>query len=132
MGVYVFQCRHAAFVKVGHHKVTPRRPNAYYRVAGRGFDSVVHPVELDGKLWLEDLELVGWFPTLGRPEETRVHRSCVSRVGEFHPLSELPHILETCVQLGGVHTPVSEAAKRRAIAWGYRAVRRAKKRRARG
>jgi hypothetical protein len=131
MGVYVFRSLHAPYVKVGHHLVSPRRPNAYYRVAGRGFHSVIHPDELDGKLWLEDLELMGWFPSLGRADETRVHRACTARVGEFHPADDLPLILQTCAALGGVDTVIPEAAKRRAVAWGRRAARRGKRRKAR-
>ena len=44
MGVYFFACA-AGYVKVGHHRVTAARPNVYYRVARRGFQSCVHPVQ---------------------------------------------------------------------------------------
>jgi hypothetical protein len=123
MGVYVFRCRHGPWVKVGHHRVTPRRPNAYYRVAGRGFHSVVHPPELAVHLNMSDLDLVAWYPELDRRAETRVHRA-FARCGEFHPDTELDAILRMCEELGGTHVDVSEAARRRAVAWGARRARR--------
>ena len=135
MGVYVFRCLHGPWVKVGHHLATPRRPNAYYRVAGRGFHSVVHPAALEGKLGVHDLELVAWFPTLARRDETRVHRACdpARRVGEFHPDDELPRILALCESdLGGTRASVSSAARRKALAWGARRAAAAARRRRRG
>ena len=130
MGVYIFRCLSAPWVKVGHHLATPRRPNAYYRVAGRGFHSVVHPPELTGKLGMCDLELVAWFPGLSRAAEMAVHRACEqqSRVGEFHGAHELPRILAQCTELGGVEATVSDAARKRAVAWGARRARAAAKR----
>lgn len=126
MGVYVFRCLHGPWVKVGHHLATSRRPNAYYRVAGRGFHSVVHPAELDGRLNMSDLVLVAWYPNLARCDETRVHRAYgVGRVGEFHPLHDLPGILHMCEEdLGGERCDVSDAARRRAVVWGTRKARR--------
>ena len=85
-----------------HFAATPRRPNAYYRVAGRGFHSVIHPPELDGRLGVHDLELVRWYPKLTRRDETRVHRACAVRVGEFHPVDELERTIAFCEgELGG-------------------------------
>lgn len=130
MGVYVFRSLHAPWVKVGHHRATPRRPNAYYRVAGRGFYSVVHPPELAGRLGVHDLELVAWFPALPRAAETAVHRACEqhSRVGEFHGAHELPRILAQCeAELGGVRASVSAAARQRALAWGARRASKARR-----
>jgi hypothetical protein len=130
MGVYVFRSAHAPWVKVGHHLARPRRPHAYYRVAGRGFESVVHPRELDGRLGVHDLVLEAWYPTLTRADEGRVHRACAraDAVGEFHPLAELDAIRAACEALGGVHAPVSDAQRARAIAWGARRARAAARR----
>lgn len=102
MGVYVFQCLAGPWVKVGHHLATSRRPNAYYRVAGRGFFSLVHPAALDGCLGVADLALVAWYPALTRADEQRVHRACdrTRRVGEFHPVDELERILDLCDAAG--------------------------------
>lgn len=133
MGVYVFRCLHGPWCKVGHHRVTPRKPNAYYRIAGRGFYSVVHPPDVAEHLGVRDMELVGWFPNLDRRAETRVHRACdrTRRVGEFHPVDEIPHILCECAALGGCATRVTSAARRKAIAWGARRAAAARRRRAR-
>lgn len=126
MGVYVFRCLRAPYIKVGHHLVRPRRPNAYYRIAGRGFESVVHPIELDGKLWPDDLELVAWYPNLTRDDERDAHRLCTTRVGEFHESWEMDAVLALC-DARGARCEVDEAARKRAMAWGARRVRRAKK-----
>ena len=114
----VFRCVHAPWVKLGHHKISPARPNVYYRVAGRGFHSCVHPRELDGKLSVDDLELVAWYPSLTRRDEGRLHRS-FDRVGEFHPEAELPAILQACDRLGP-RVAVPEDDRVRALAWASR------------
>ena len=126
MGVYVFLCREG-WMKVGHHMVTKSRPNAYYRVAGRGFYSVVHPEELSDQLSVEHLQLRAWFPSLTRADEGRVHRICDSsrRCGEFHPQDELDTVLAECAKLGGVHCPVDDEGKKAALQWGRRRARRA-------
>lgn len=124
MGVYVFRCLHAPFVKVGHHHATPKRPNAYYRVAGRGFESIIHPEELNGKTYTEDLELVGWYPQLTRVIEMSIHRRFTTgKVGEFHRLEDLECILGTLNALGSPCF-VSQKSREKAVRWGYRQVRR--------
>lgn len=130
MGVYIFRSRHADWIKVGHHLVTPRRPNAYYRVAGRGFQTVVHPDELDGKLWLEDLELVAWYPNLTTHDELDAHHLTPKelRVGEFHPAESVDVILQLC-DARDARVTITDAQKRQAIAWGRRQCRRATRRR---
>ena len=130
MGVYVFRCLHGPYVKVGHHLATRRRPHAYYRVAGRGFESVVHPQGLDGRLRVQDLVLEGWYPALTRQDETRVHRLFAEgHVGEFHRADDLPAILSTLDGMGS-RAAVAETERARAIRWGYRQIKRAKRRRA--
>lgn len=122
MGVYVFRCVHGPYVKVGHHKVTASRPNVYYRVAGRGFYACVHPRVLDGRLGIDDLSLVAWYPSLTRRDEGRLHRACPTRVGEFHPLDELPKVLRAADALGP-RAPVPNTERTKAIAWaGKRAT----------
>lgn len=130
MGVYIFRCLRAPYVKVGHHKVTSRRPNAYYRIAGRGLQSVVHPPELDGLLSTNDLSLVAWYPGLTRQDERCLHRACTTRVGEFHPASELETILARCDEMGE-RVLVTERERVRAMNWGRRRARAAARRRRR-
>ena len=128
MGIYIFKCLHGDYVKLGHHLVCPRRPNAYYRVAGRGFYSCKHPECLDDKLGIFDLELVAWYPTLSRAEEKKAHNLTpkADRVGEFHPLSALDTLTDFCDGLAA-RVDISASAKKRAIAWGARRARRAKR-----
>ena len=126
MGIYLFRCRGAPFFKLGHHLATPRRPNPYYRIAGRGFYGCVHPPELDGLLGVADLELVAWYPTLGRSDEREAHRLSSDRVGEFHPLERLDALLAHC-DGRGAREAVSSAGRRRALAWGARRARKARR-----
>ena len=129
MGVYVFESVHSSWLKVGHHLVSPRRPNAYYRIAGRGFYSVVHPPELDGKLSFHDFRLRAWYPSLTRSDELKVHRACDSKenVGEFHPSHELDVILKTCEELGGGESvSLSDKERQTAMRWGLRRARKAR------
>ena len=70
MGVYVFRSRHGPFIKVGHYSGT----NVYSRIAHRGFHSCVCPRELGGRVNLEDMELMAWFPQLTKNEEREVKK----------------------------------------------------------
>lgn len=131
MGVYVFQTV-CDWVKVGHHQSTRGRPNAYYRIAGRGFASCVHPPELEGRLGVADLTLVAWYPTLTVVDERALHAHFRgATVGEFHPVAHLPQLLALCEARGGVRVRVTSRQRARALEWGWRRVRKAKRRRAR-
>lgn len=128
MGVYVFECLHGPYIKVGHHMATRARPNAYYRVAGRGFQSCVHPSELDGMLYMKHLKLLAWYPTLTREHETMIHRTFrEGRIGEFHPQTNTLAIL-SALDSHGTNTTITEEARVRAMRWGYRQVRKAARR----
>ena len=131
MGVYVFACVHGPYVKVGHHLVTRGRPNAFYRVATSGFERVIHPPELDGRLYLSDLTLVAWYPTLDRACERDVHRAFrEGSVGEFHRAQDLPAILED-LDARSPRRTVTSRARAAAVRWGRRQIRRAQRRKAR-
>lgn len=128
MGVYVFECLHGPYIKVGHHMATRGRPNAYYRIAGRGFQSCVHPIELDGMLYMKHLKLLGWYPKLTREHETMIHRTFrEGRIGEFHPQTDTSAIL-SALDAEGKNTLITEEARVRAMRWGYRQVRKAVRR----
>jgi hypothetical protein len=131
MGVYVFSCLHGPYVKVGHHMVTRGRPNAYYRIAGRGFASCVHPPELEGFLYVQHLHLLAWYPSLTRDDESAVHRKFASgKVGEFHSKEDAEEILCYLDSLGE-RKQITDAQKAKAVRWGYRKVRQAARRKAR-
>lgn len=114
MGVYVFEC--GDFIKVGHHAISTRRPNVYYRVARRGFNSCLHPPELTGRLNLSDMTLVAWYPSLSRRDEMHIHRSFTRRVGEFHACSEREAIMKRLDQLGK-RAEVTDIERTQAIQW---------------
>lgn len=119
MGVYVFRSRESDWIKVGHHRVSPSRPNVYYRIARRGFHSCVHPRELDERLDEEHFDLVRWYPTLARRDETAAHRACAVSVGEFHPAADLERVL-TCLDARGASVAVSPSARAQALVWARR------------
>ena len=116
MGVYIFEVKNTDWIKIGHHKLSPRRPNVYYRVARRGFHSCVHPAELHGKLDEDDLELLYWFPALTKREERCAHRSCAVSHGEFHSKADLARAV-ACLQQHGTAEPVSPSARLAALRW---------------
>jgi hypothetical protein len=122
MGVYIFQSKCGRWIKIGHHKITASRPNVYFRVARRGFHSCVHPRELAGRLDEADFELVRWYPTLGRRDETIAHRGCPSvACGEFHPLSDLDDAIRI-LDSRGVAGDVTEEDRRAALAWARKST----------
>ena len=123
MGVYFFACA-AGYVKVGHHRGTAARPNVYYRVARRGFQSCIHPPCLDRRLTMEDVRLLAWFPTLGRRDEGALHRMDADRVGEFHRVERLDALLEEA-RRRGAEASVTEREKDEARAWARPGGRRA-------
>ena len=90
--------------------------NPWFRVERRGFQSVVHPTDLDGKLRSEDLELIAWYPDLNGRDEGRVHKHfALGRVGEFHTACSLDHILSFCDAMGAraIVSPSSRIAAQR-------------------
>ena len=70
MGVYVFRSVHAPYIKVGHYS----GKNAYSRVAHRGFTSCLCPTEVRGRVAMDDLELVAWFPGQTKKTESQVKK----------------------------------------------------------
>jgi hypothetical protein len=92
MGVYIFQSRHAPYIKVGHYS----GQNAYSRVAHRGFYSCVCPNEISDRVSVGDLDLLAWFPSLTRKDEASVKKQWRSdRVfkSEWFPIACLDPIL---------------------------------------
>ena len=111
MGVYIFKSKTEPFLKVGHHKITDKRPTVYHRTVYRGFHTCKHPDNLIGKLNWDDFTLVAWFPTLTTKHEMAVHQMCwmkeqSTRKCEFHELGQLESILSQCRKHGNeVYVP---------------------------
>ena len=74
MGIYIIKSLHSNWIKVGHHKITKKRPSVYYRFIHRGFYSVVCPKEIEDKVGCDDLELMYWFNNLYISDEKRLHK----------------------------------------------------------
>lgn len=119
MGVYVFSSLFCpGWFKVGHHRVTKRRPNVWYRVARRGFNSCKCPPELTGNTHVEQIELVHFYPNLSSRDERRLHRENKTvRVGEWYPVSELGRIVARLEAMGGVEVQVEEEDRQEALRW---------------
>ena len=114
MGVYVFECGN--YIKVGHHSVTNKRPNVYYRVSGLGFNSCLHPPELSGRLRLCDIKLLAWYPFLTTRDEMCIHHTFPHRIGEFHVSSDCEAIVQHLDKLG-TRVDVSDDERTAAIKW---------------
>lgn len=121
MGVYIFKSIHSNWIKIGHHKITEKRPNVYFRVIRRGFNSCKHPTEIDGLLDFEDLKLLNWFPNLIRKDENRIHKLCrkrFDRVGEWYPSENYKEILNIIIEYGGIEKDFPNYTdKRLAFTW---------------
>ncbi len=91
MGVYVFRSLHAPYIKVGHYC----GKNAFSRVAHRGFSSCVCPREVQGRVSMDDLELVAWFPHQSRKIENNIKKQWKAhRIGEWLPVDMLGPVLD--------------------------------------
>ena len=93
MGVYVFRSLHAPLVKVGHFKGA----DAWGRVSRRGFNSCVCPTRIRGRVSCDDLELLGWFPSLRPRDEKAAHRAMRAAghgaAGEWFRAACVPDVL---------------------------------------
>lgn len=65
----MFRSRHIPAVKIGSH----RGKNAWGRLSGQGFKSLLKPAELKNRVDVCDLELLCWFPHMDTLEEFTLH-----------------------------------------------------------
>lgn len=93
MGVYVYRSLHAPYIKIGHY----HGRNAFSRIAHRGFASCVCPREINGKVSMEDMELIAWFPNQTKKTENFIKKKWKSfRVyhkSEWMPLEKMTEIV---------------------------------------
>ena len=71
MGVYVYVSLHMNALKIGHYS----KQNAWCRVAHRGFYSCVCPSDIHGRVGVDDVELIAWFPKLTSKDEKKIHKA---------------------------------------------------------
>ena len=96
MGVFIVRCLGGPYIKIGLHTITPERPNVYFRYIKYGFEKLIHPAELSGRLSFEDLELLAWYPTLGIREEKALHRELRKEFryyGQFYHVDSLDYVI---------------------------------------
>jgi hypothetical protein len=94
MGVYVFRSFHAPYIKVGHYS----GKNAFSRIAHRGFGSCVCPNEIKGRVAMDDVELMAWFPRQTTKTEQQIKKkwkhSRIYGKSEWFPLDKMNEIIE--------------------------------------
>jgi hypothetical protein len=96
MGIYIIKSLYSNWIKIGHHKITNRRPSVYYRYINRGFYSVIHPKEIYNKLSFSDLKLLYWFHNLDIIHEKNIHNKLkinYENIGEWYKYEDLNTIL---------------------------------------
>jgi hypothetical protein len=96
MGVYIIKSLHADWFKLGHHKISERRPNVFYRYINRGFYSCKCPEEIKNKVGFDDLQLIYWFINLDINDEHNIHsqlKQNFHNMGEWYKYSDLEKIV---------------------------------------
>ena len=96
MGIYIIKSLYSDWIKIGHHKITEKRPSVYYRFINRGFYSVVLPEEIKDKVSFNDLNLIYWFQNLNMIDEKKLHnklRLLYEYKGEWYKYKNLNDIL---------------------------------------
>ena len=106
MGVYIFESRHEpSWVKVGHHLITPRRPNVYFRIVPRGFNSCACPKVLEGHVSFTDVKLHAWYPNLSSVDEKQIHsilKQNYASVGEWYSVHDPQEVANIIQNYGGI------------------------------
>jgi hypothetical protein len=106
MGVYIIKSIHSNWIKVGHHKISEKRPSVYYRYLNRGFYSCVCPTDIKDKVSFDDVELLYWFPNLNSSDEHRIHKYLkywYTSIGEWYDFGVLNNVLKViCDEYGGI------------------------------
>jgi abortive infection bacteriophage resistance protein len=121
MGVYVIASKHSKWIKIGHHKISSKRPNVYYRYINRGFYSCLCPPEIKHLVSFEDLELLYWFPNLATRQEKQIHkyfRNDYNFYGEWFENIDSNLIRDVIIEkFGGIEEPVTEEQLANAKQW---------------
>jgi hypothetical protein len=120
MGIYVIKSKFTNWYKIGHHKITEKRPNVYYRFIRRGFFSCISPIEIQNRLSFDDVELLFWFPNLNEKDEKHLHillSNTLQKYGEWFK-TDNSNIILNCIQnVGGVLEIVLQESLDEAKKW---------------
>ena len=121
MGIYIVKSLHSNWIKIGHHKITDRRPSVYYRYINRGFYSVHRPIEIQDKVSFFDLELIYWFENLDIADENNLHQILRKKYeyhGEWYKYKNLDDITKIIYNdLNGILKMPTNDEYKRAIEW---------------
>jgi len=121
MGIYVIASKHSTWIKIGHHKITLKRPNVFYRYINRGFYSCICPPEIKDLVGFEDVELLYWFPNLTTRQEKQLHkyfRNTHNSCGEWFENIDCELIRKVIIeQFGGIEEAVTEEQLEEAKKW---------------
>ena len=96
MGIYIIKSLHSDWIKIGHHKITDRRPSVFHRYINRGFYSVICPIEIKDKVGFNDLKLIYWFDNLDINDEKKLHeqlRTLYQYKGEWYKYEHIDDII---------------------------------------
>lgn len=129
MGIYIYKSIHDEWYKIGSFKTSTQKPNVYYRVVGlKGFETCRKiPVSIKGRVGVDDLTLVRWYPNLNMRDEQSLYGRLVRRFSRVYGewvfldkegLRELIWIIEN--EYEGVAKEVPESDRQEAIEWGLR------------
>lgn len=121
MGIYIIKSKHSNWIKVGHHKITERRPSVYYRYINRGFYSCKCPEEIKEKVSFNDLELLYWFENLDIETEKNLHKQLkllYEFEGEWYNFNNIQEILSIILNhYNGINKMPSEEDLKNALLW---------------
>lgn len=127
MGVYIFKSIHDHWYKIGSFKTSEQKPNVYFRVVGlKGFDTCRKiPISIKGRVGVDDLVLVRWFPNLCMKDEKEIYKVLIRRFprvyGEWiftKDIGEVIWIIEEMFK--GRSENVGEECKEMAREWGLK------------
>lgn len=106
MGIYIINSLHSNWFKLGHHQITEKRPNVYYRYINRGFYSVKNPDEIKDKVGFNDLKLLYWYPNMNIEDENNIHtllKNKFESFGEWYRYENLGEVINIITnEYGGV------------------------------
>jgi len=121
MGIYIIKSIHSDWIKVGHHKITEKRPSVYYRYINRGFYSCKCPQEIKGKVGFNDLELLYWFENLDIENEINLHKQLnllYEFEGEWYKFNKIQEIVNIILnEYNGINKMPSEVDLQNALLW---------------
>lgn len=120
MGIYVIKSKFTNWYKIGHHKISKKRPNVYYRFIRRGFYSYISPIEIQNRLSFDDVELLFWFPNLNEKDEKHIHillSNKLQKCGEWFKTEDFNIILNCIQNVGGILEIVLQESLNEAKKW---------------